>query len=85
MEAYHSTHIGISEEVLVKTYGQPQNIFHQDSGVIIYEYIERFQMGMTEKSIVEIRRYYFYIKDGKVSSKQVRIFNQPAYEHMNQL
>ena len=75
----------MSEEMLVKTYGHPLNVYHKDNGEVVYEYVERFQMGMTEKRIVESRRYYFTIKDKKIIHKQMVISNQPAYEPMNQL
>lgn len=84
-ENFQKTHVGISEEMLVKTYGTPLNIYHKDNGEIVYEYVERFQMGMTDRGVVEARRYHFTIKDKKVIRKQMIIRNQPAYEPMNQL
>ena len=83
LESFQETNIGISEENLVKTYGPPLNIHHHDNGIVVYEYVERFTMGAAERRIVEVRRYYFYIKDGLVISKQMVIKNSPAYEPMN--
>ena len=70
----------MSEELLVKTYGEPHSMQHRDNGVVIYEYVERFNMGAAEQRVVEMRRYYFYIRDGKIASKQMAIRNQAPYE-----
>lgn len=83
LEAFEEANVGMSEENLVKTYGEPLNKYYHDNGVAVYEYIERFNMGPAENRVVEARRYYFYIRDGKVISKQMSIKNQPAYEPMN--
>ena len=83
LEAFEETNIGMSEENLVKAYGEPLNKYHHDNGVTVYEYIERFNMGPAENRVVEARRYYFYIRDGKVISKQMSIKNQPAFQPMN--
>lgn len=88
VEGYQNIQIGMSEETLVKTFGPPHSTSHRDSGVVIYEYIERFEMvmeGQTEQSIIEMRRYYFFIKDGIVVSKHMRLYDRPGYEPMNQL
>lgn len=82
-EAFQKANIGMSEENLVKTYGEPLNKHYHDNGIVVYEYVERFTMGAAEQRIVEARRYYFYIKEGKVISKQMAIKNQPPYEPMN--
>lgn len=83
-ENFHKTHVGMSEEMLVKTYGTPLTVYHKDNGEVVYEYIERFQMGAGDGSIAESRRYYFTIKDHKIIHKQMVISNQPAYESMDQ-
>ena len=86
LETFQETHIGMSEELLVKTYGEPLNRYYRDNGeVVIYEYVERFAMGTAEKNIVQARRYYFFVKEGKIISRQMAIKNQPAYDQMNQL
>ncbi len=84
-ENFQKTHIGMSEEMLVKTYGTPLNVYHKDNGEVVYEYVERFQMGAIDRAAVESRRYYFTIKNKKIIRKQMVISNQPAYEPMNQL
>ncbi len=85
LDTFQETHVGMSEELLVKTYGPPFNTYYKDNGIVVYEYIERFSMGSAEMRVVEARRYYFYIKDGKVVSKQMSVKNQPGYEPMNEL
>jgi len=87
---FQKTHVGMSEETLVKTYGRPLNTYVKDDGTTIYEYVERFQMGSAQfggsyNSTVEARTYLFYIKDHKIIRKQMVIRNQPGYEPMNQL
>ncbi len=83
-ETFSETHVGMSEESLLKTYGRPLNVYHKDNGEVVYEYVERFQMGMSDR-YVEARRYYFHIKDKKVIHKQMVISNQPGYDFMNDL
>ena len=85
MESYQCIQIGASEEALAKEYGKPHSITYLDTGTIVYEYVERFQIGQTQNSIVEIRRYFFYIKDGKVVSKYVRLYDRPGYEFTGEL
>ncbi len=83
-ENFQKIHVGMSEESLLKTYGRPLNVYHKDNGEIVYEYVERFQMGMSER-YVEARRYYFHVKNKKIIHKQMVISNQPAYDFMNDL
>lgn len=83
-ENFHKTHVGMSEETFLKTYGEPLNVYHKDNGEVVYEYVERFQMGMSER-YVEARKYYFTIKNKKVIHKQMVISNQPGYDFMNDL
>jgi outer membrane protein assembly factor BamE (lipoprotein component of BamABCDE complex) len=81
-ENFHKTHVGMSEEAFLKIYGEPLNVYHKDNGEVVYEYVERFQMGMSER-YVEARKYYFTIKNKKVIHKQMVISNQPGYDFMN--
>ena len=83
-ENFSKTHVGMPEESLVNTYGKPLNVYHKDNGEVIYEYVERFQMGMSDR-YVEARKYYFIIKNHKVIHKQMIISNQPGYDFMNDL
>ena len=82
---FQKTHVGMSEESLVKTYGRPMHIYVKDDGTEIYEYIERFQLGTAYNATVEARAYLFYIRNKKIIHKQVVIRTQPGYEPMNQL
>jgi hypothetical protein len=83
-ENFGKTHVGMPEEMLVNTYGKPLNVYHKDNGEVVYEYVERFQMGMSER-YVEARRYYFTIKNKKIIHKQMVISNQPGYDSLNDL
>ena len=84
-ENFQKTHVGMSEEALVKKYGHPLNTYCKDNGDVIYEYVERFQLGGATNNTIEARRYYFTIRNHKIMSKRMVIANQPAYEPMNQL
>lgn len=83
IQKFQSAPIGMSEETLVQTYGKPRNIYYRDDGVVLYEYIEQFQTAYSTNTIVEVRRYYFVVKNGKVVSKRMGVKNRPAYEPMD--
>jgi hypothetical protein len=83
LNTFQSIPTGTSEERLRKTYGAPLHIYHKANGLTVYEYSERFTLGPIENRVVEERRYYFYIRDGVVTSKQMVIQNPPAFEPMN--
>jgi hypothetical protein len=83
-ENFHKTHVGMSEDALVKTYGKPLNVYHKDNGETVYEYVERFQMGLSDR-YVEARKYYFTMKNKKIVHKQMVIMNQPGYDSFNDL
>jgi len=85
LQVFQEAEIGMSESQLIKTFGTPLNVYHREGGVVIYEYIERFAMGPHGRQIKEARRYYFFIREGKVVSKQMVIRNQPAFEPMGDL
>lgn len=72
--------LGMSQEDLVIAYGPPNRVQCLDCGDVVYEYEERFQVGMTRRTLVQVRRYYFYVKDGYVISKQMRLYDRPGYE-----
>jgi hypothetical protein len=82
ISGYQSTHIGMARENLVRNFGEPQTVTTLDSGIIIYEYEERF---MTGAQMLQVRRYVFYIKDDRVVSKQMKIYDRPGYEGMSDL
>ena len=77
LSGFQQTHIGMSEENLRKNYGSPHETSHLNNGIIVYEYVERFE---AEMHIIQIRRYLFYIRDGKVVSKQMRLYDRPGYD-----
>jgi len=85
IEGYQQTYIGMPEGDLIKLFGRPHSISHRDSGIVVYEYVERFQYGQTAQSIVKIQSYYFFIKEGVIVSKQLRLYDRPGYEPINDL
>ena len=59
-------------------YGRPIQM-RSDGDRMIYEYIERIQMG-TES--IGMRKYYIVVKDGKVVNKFMRNQNSPSYDQI---
>ncbi len=85
MDRYHEINPGMSEHNLIQAYGKPQQIFQQESGVLVYVYSERLMSGAESGSTLAIRYYYFVIKDGIVKSKYVRIRDRSPVFDMNDL
>ncbi len=83
METFQEVDVGTTELDLRKKYGDPINTYHKTNGLTIYEYSERFTLGPLEQRVVEERRYYFYIRDGVVTSKRMIIRNPPPFEPMD--
>ena len=83
MDKYRGIEVGMTEGQFIEKNGHPHSIISRDDGTIIFEYVERFSLGSGRSTIVEIRRYYFYVKDGKIVGKQVKIINPPTYENLN--
>lgn len=59
-------------------YGRPIEI-RSDGDRLIYEYIERIQMGTDS---IGMRKYYIVVKDGKVVNKFMRNQNSPGYDQI---
>ncbi len=76
-EGYADVEMGISLKKVEKTYGKPYSIYSRGDGRETYEYIEKIMMG---NQIVEQRRYYIVIENGKVIGKYMKISNPPPFE-----
>lgn len=66
--------LGDTIQSVKKRCGPPYTIREQGGNADVYEYIEWIYQG-TE--IVQTRRYYLYITNGKVVGKHMRITNPP--------
>ena len=75
---YADVEVGSPIESVTAKYGEPIEIHHRDNQTI-YEYIERINMG-TET--IEMRKYYFVVKDGVIVRKFTRYSDRPAYDEV---
>ncbi len=78
-EDYSIIEVGMQAKEIKNKYGTPYQIISKDGDKETYEYIERIMMGA---QVVEQRRYYIVIKDGKVIGKYVKFSTPPPYEQM---
>lgn len=74
---YADVQVGMTAKELEKQYGKPYQIVSKGEGKETYEYIEKITMGTY---VVEQRRYYIVIEDGKVIGKYMKISNPPPYD-----
>ena len=79
-EKYQDVPVGITTQELVDRLGEPYSIRKTKSGTEVYEYTERVAAG---GQIVEVRKYIFLIKDGKVESKQLQTQTTPIFDQRN--
>ncbi len=63
---------GTTVEELVNRYGSPMRIHSKGYQTEVYEYIERLALG---RQVVEQRRYFFEISQGKVIGKYMKYSN----------
>lgn len=75
---YSEIAVGSPISAVEKKYGKPIAI-RSDGDRMIYEYIERVQLGL---QTVEMRRYFFVVKGGKIVNKFTRMNNPPAYDEI---
>lgn len=74
--AYYEVSIGSTEEELEAALGAPYAKHKTKEGLDEYEYIERIKEGNRN---LEVRHYFFVIKDGKVVSKHTRTSTASPY------
>ena len=70
MNSSEFTSVAVGSEVvaLKGLYGEPSTISKLDNGYEIYEYIQRISLN---KETIEMKRYYFLVKDGKIINKKI--------------
>lgn len=76
-DGYATVQVGMPIEQVVQDYGKPYSITSKGNNVYIYEYIERITR---EVKIVEQRRYFLVVENGKVSGKYLKVSNPPPFE-----
>lgn len=77
---YSDVEVGMNEKELKTLAGAPYSIHKLANGVKEYEYIERV---IVDDRTIEVRNYFFTIKDGVVTSKRVipgNMRNRPLLE-----
>jgi len=76
-EQFSEISIGQTSQDIEKKYGKPYSVKHISDTEVEYTYIERAQMG---KRVVQEKHYLIILKNGRVSSTQIRTFNRPAWQ-----
>jgi len=74
MGSYLQVQDGETREQILRSFGPPVTIELKDDGTEIFTYIERISLN---EEIIEARYYYFYIKDGVVIGKVLRVQERP--------
>lgn len=76
-DRYAEVQLGMDAKDLEKQFGKPYKIVSRGDGTETYEYIEKITMGT---QVIEQRRYYIVIEDGKVIGKYMKLSNPPPFE-----
>lgn len=76
MSKFYDVPIGATQNEVVTSMGEPYSIKRHSDGTEEYEYVERVKIG---SRYAEDRRYYLYLKEGKVVSKKVKQGAPPPY------
>ncbi len=74
---YAAVEVGMTTEELQKEFGKPYQVISKGEGTETYEYIEKITAG---NEVIEQRRYYIVIEDGKVIGKYMKLSNPPPFE-----
>ncbi|MCF7806204.1 MAG: hypothetical protein K9M07_04950 [Simkaniaceae bacterium] len=78
IDDFSNIQVGTSIQEVEKKYGKPIQT-KKEGNRIVYEYVERIKMGT---DTVEMRKYFFVVRDGKIVNKYVRYKNPPAYDEV---
>ena len=76
-DEFSEVSVGQTGDEIQKKHGKPYSIKRLGNSEVEYIYIERMPMG---KRVLRERHYLIILKNGKVTSTQVRTFNRPSYE-----
>lgn len=78
-DSYAEIEIGMKASDIEHRFGKPYQIFSREGGKETYEYIEKITMGT---QVIEQRRYYIVIQEGKVVGKYMKLSNPPPFQNM---
>ena len=76
-DAYAEIEVGMKASAIEHRFGKPYQIVSREGSQETYEYIEKITMG---NQVIEQRRYYIVIQDGKVIGKYMKLSNPPPFE-----
>lgn len=76
-DGYAGVEVGMPVTALEEKFGKPYKIYSKDGATETYEYMEKIVMGT---NVIEQRRYYIVIEDGKVIGKYMKLTNPPPFE-----
>lgn len=74
---YADVGVGMASTAVEERFGKPYKIYSKGEGSETYEYIEKITMGT---QVIEQRRYYIVIENGKVVGKYMKLSNPPPFE-----
>lgn len=74
---YAEVQVGMTAQEIEQQFGKPYKIVSKGEGKETYEYIEKIMMGT---QVIEQRRYYIVIQEGKVVGKYMKVSNPPPFE-----
>lgn len=76
-DRYAEVEIGMKASEIEQRFGKPYQIVSREEGKETYEYIEKITMN---NQVIEQRRYYIVIQDGKVVGKYMKLSNPPPFQ-----
>lgn len=76
MDAFYDVPVGASQEEVIAALGKPVATIRKEDGSVEYEYVERFNAG---GRVINEKRYYILMKDGKVVSKRIKNASPAPY------
>lgn len=76
-DRYAEVEVGMKASDIEHRFGKPYQIVSREEGKETYEYIEKITMN---NQVIEQRRYYIVIQDGKVVGKYMKLSNPPPFQ-----
>ncbi len=70
---------GTEVSAIIQKHGQPYSINTRGENTYVYEYIERIRMG---DQVIEQRRYFIVVSNGKVIGKYLKVTFPPPYDEI---
>ena len=78
-DSYATIELGTTVVAIENRFGKPYQIISREEGQETYEYIEKITIG---NQVIEQRRYYIVMQQGKVIGKYMKISNPPPLQPM---